>query len=103
MSMLPRLDRACRLASLKSVNVAQDNSTADRQLFRGWGPSGAGAEAIGIRPNTLYYLGFGAPFNAARALAEDVAFAGRNGLAAAVFDVSSFSLPGLSERSQRRL
>ena len=43
-----------------------------------------------------------APFNAARALAEDVAFAGRNGLAAAVFDVSSFSLPGLSERSQRR-
>ena len=34
--MLPRLDRACRLSVLKSVNVAQDNSTADRQLFKGW-------------------------------------------------------------------
>ena len=85
------------------LDMLQDNSTADRQLFKGRGPSGAGAEAIGIRPNTLYYLGFGAPFNAARALAEDVAFAGRNGLAAAVFDVSSFSPSGLSERSQRRL
>ena len=88
---------------LGKVPMLQDNSTADRQLFKGWGPSGAGAEAIGIRPNTLYYLGFGAPFNAARALAEDVAFAGRNGLAAAVFDVSSFSLSALSERTQRRL
>ena len=60
------------------------NSTeGSRAQWMAW--ENAGASMV-LRPNALYYLGFGMPFDASAALQSDIAFTGGHSMVGASFD-----------------
>ena len=60
------------------------NSTeGSRAQWEAW--ENAGASMV-LRPNALYYLGFGMPFDASAALQSDIAFTGGHSMVGASFD-----------------
>ena len=60
------------------------NSTdSSRAQWMAW--ENAGASMV-LRPNALYYLGFGMPFDASAALQSDIAFTGQHSMVGASFD-----------------
>ena len=58
----------------------------DRERWLGWGHGGAGADALVLRPNSLYYLGYGLPFEVSEQLASDYQFCGDNLMRGSDFD-----------------
>lgn len=55
----------------------------DRAQWEAWTDAGA---SVVLRPNSLYYLGFGIPFNVIDQLAADVQFTGAHKMIGAEFD-----------------
>jgi hypothetical protein len=71
------------LCSFNSYPRAANTTAIDRSHWKAWVEAGA---SVVLRPNSLYYLGYGMPFDATAQFVADIGFCGQHGMVGADFD-----------------